>query len=386
MTAASAGADPEQNARARRREISSQTFSEFAAKANLAAQGTAGFAERWAMLWANVFTVSTTSLETLALVGQFEREAIRPHVFGRFQDLTLAAEMHPAMLSYLDQVRSVGPNSRAGQRRTVGLNENLAREIMELHTVGSRAGYTQADVTELARSLTGWGVVEQGPDPFIFRINRHEPGPRTVLGKVYPQPGLGQGQAIVRDLANHPATARRMAARIASHFVADSPPPALVDRLESKWLETGGRLDEVAAVLIDAPESWSLQPSKMKSPYEFIISGHRALGLPIDRPRPLLAVVLSMGQEAYKPPSPEGWPDTAADWAGPDAMVKRLDWARGMGALAERRVPAAENPVELARAVLGPRLNPRTEQTLARAESRAEAITLFLMSPEFQRR
>ena len=259
-----------------------------------------------------------------------------------------------------------------------------------------------ADVTELARALTGWSVpaardqrqpnrprrarnmaaqAEPGPDGFVFRANVHEPGTRAVMGKTYPAAGLAQGQAILRDLARHPATAKRLSRRLAAHFVADDPPPALVARLEAAWTRSGGDLAQVARALIDAPETWTPQPAKIKTPYEFIVSAHRALGTRPPRVQPLRQALLDMGQPPFSPPSPEGWPDLAADWAGPDALVKRLNWSRTAADAAQ-----AADPSAVAASALGARLSERTRLAVARAESRPEALTLLFMSPEFQRR
>jgi len=385
---ADTAADPAQarfdTARMARRDLRQDVGAEFLARARHGATTEAGFAERWALFWANTFAVSATKFQTGLFAGPFEREAIRPNVFGSFDRLVLAAEQHPAMLTYLDQAQSVGPNSRAGQRRSAGLNENLAREVLELHTLGTDGGYGQDDVTELARALTGWAPPLGRSDTeaaFQFRPQVHEPGARTVLGVTYAEGGRAQGEAILRDLARHPATAKRAARRIATHFVSDTPPQALVDRLERTWLDSEGALDRVALALIAAPEAWDPAPAKIKTPYEFVISTHRALGTAPQQIGGLQNPLTEMGQPPFSPPSPEGWPDTAADWAGPDALVKRLDWARQVGA----RTGQAD-PVAVARAALGPRLGERTLQTVQRAESRAEGMILFLMSPEFQRR
>lgn len=394
---------PEENSR---RALAQNTAAQFLARAQLGATTPDSFAERWALFWSNALTASATKFQSAVFLGQYEREAIRPHVFGRFEDLLIAAESHPAMLLYLDQAQSVGPNSVLGERRDAGLNENLAREILELHTVGADAGYTQGDVTELARALTGWSVpgprdgqaagrgggrrggalaqaraIQRGPRGFAWRPGIHEPGGRTVMDRRYNQTGADQGGTILRDLANHPATARRLARRIAMHFVADDPPASLVNRLEAAWTGSRGDLAAVARALIAAPEAWAATPAKIKTPYEFIVSTHRALGYPPQRVQPLQQALTAMGQPAFAPPSPEGWPDTAADWAGPDALVKRLDWAK---AVAERTEMFDPNAV--ATTALGARLSDRTRLAVARAESRPEALTLLLMSPEFQRR
>lgn len=389
--------------RMERRELVQDTAQEFLARARLGAATPDGFAERWALFWSNALTVSAVKFQSAVFIGQYEREAIRPHVFGPFADLLVAAEQHPAMLLYLDQAGSIGPNSPAGRRRSAGLNENLAREILELHTVGADGGYTQADVTEFARALTGWSLEGQGgggaqgrpnarraaliadqpgQNGFAFRPILHEPGDRTVMGRRHGEGGERQGESILRDLATRPQTAKRLARRIAVHFVADDPPPGLVSALEKAWLSSNGRLDVVARALIAAPEAWAPAPAKVKTPYEFIVSTHRALGTAPQRPQGLQPPLIAMGQPAFSAPSPEGWPDTAADWAGPDALVKRLEWASTVADAARGQ----REPVQIAEAALGPRLSERTRTAVMRAESRPEALTLFLMSPEFQRR
>ncbi len=344
-----------------------------------------GFAERWALFWSNALTVSATRFDSAAFAPQYEREAIRPNVFGRFEDLLLAAESHPAMLLYLDQVRSVGPGSQTGERRGFGLNENLAREALELHTLGADGGYDQADVAELARALTGWTIRRpRAPDddpPFAFLPALHEPGGRTVLGVRYPEGGAEQAERILRALAGHPATGRRLARRIAAHFVADDPPPALVAGLERAWRDSEGDLAVVARALVAAPEAWAPAAAKIKTPYELIVSAYRAVGASPGQVPRLHPALIRLGQPPFSPPSPEGWPDTAADWAGPDALVKRLDWAQAFAAAAD-----AAEPARLAGEALGGRLSARTGDAVRRAESRKEALTLLVMSPEFQRR
>lgn len=380
---------PKPSQAAGRREVFGRVDEEVLARAQLASQTPAGFRERWALFWGNHFTVSAAAKPPVRMTaGAFEREAIRPHVFGRFSDLLLASTRHPAMLIYLDQAQSIGPGSPAGLRREAGLNENLAREILELHTLGANAGYSQADVTEFARALTGWSVVnarETGRPPGtpMFRAAAHEPGARTVLGRAYPQAGEAQGVAILNALAADPRTARRLSRKIAAHFVADDPPASLVARLEQAWTSSDGRLDAVARALVEAPEAWAPQPLKMKTPYEFVVSSFRAAGQAprmLGRIQPTLA---ALGHRPFEAPSPEGWPDDAASWAAPDALVKRLQFAQAFAAAA---APATAPPPELAAAVLGPRLTPPTAEAVRRAESREEAFTLLLMSPEFQRR
>jgi uncharacterized protein (DUF1800 family) len=380
-----------------RRFVRDNTAGDILARVQLATQTQASFRERWALFWANHFTVSAVKLQVAGLVGPFENEAIRPHVFGRFADLLGAAETHPAMLLYLDQAQSVGPNSRAArfQRRRDtrengapqrGLNENLAREILELHTVGVDGGYAQADVTEFARALTGLSIAgprDAGVEGVVFRPQTHEPGARTVMGVRYSEGGKAQAGAILTDLAARPQTARFVCTKIARHFVADDPPPALVARLERAWLSTDGDLARVAEALINAPEAWEPGPAKLKTPYEFVVSSYRALG---GEPRGIGqvgGVLGGLGQRPFGAPSPKGWPDEAAPWAASDALVKRMQFAQQIAAVAGSRV---QDPSALAGLTLGARLGQTSATAIARAESRAEAVALLLMTPEFQRR
>lgn len=368
--------------------IRDETRDEIVARAQLAATTPASFRERWTLFWANHFTVAAKNLRTAALVGAFEREAIRPHVFGRFAEMLTASSTHPGMLLYLDQAQSAGPNSLAGQRRRAGLNENLAREILELHTVGADAGYTQADVTEFARALTGFsiGAERDGPDrmgAFLYRVNLHEPGQRSVMGRRYSDEGARGAGQILADLAASPKTADHLARKLATHFVADAPPPALVARLSANYQRTGGDLGELARTLVEAPEAWRPEQAKLKTPYEFIVSGYRAAGAaPQDGPREVIQPLTAMGHRPFAAPQPNGWSDQGADWAAPDAMVKRLSWASNFAA----RYAPPDAPVELAKRALGERVRPATLTALARAETRPEAFALLLMSPEFQRR
>jgi uncharacterized protein (DUF1800 family) len=368
---------------------------EMAARGRLAASTPAGFRERWTLFWSNHFTVSAVKAAVSPVVGAFEREAIRPHVFGRFEDMLLASSRHPAMLLYLDQAQSAGPNSQAGQRRKVGLNENLGREIMELHTVGLGAGYSQADVTEFARALTGWSVSRgagpnggQGdpgpPGQFMFRPFVHEPGVRRVLGRSYSQDGEAQGRAVLRDLALHPSTATHIAQKLARHFVADDPPPALVARLDASFRQSGGQLDRLAQTLIDSPEAWRTDAAKFKTPYEFLVSSWRAAGAAPDlaNPQRFVGSMTLMGQRPFSPNSPKGWSDEASDWASSDGIVKRMAWAEQAAAA----MAPGLDPNVTAQAVLGARLSPASATAIARAETRTEAFAVLLMSPEFQRR
>jgi uncharacterized protein (DUF1800 family) len=392
VAAAAMGQSPLDRLKAERRAaqkpLRDGIAAEILARAQLAATTPAPFRERWALFWFNHFTVSTAKPAAAVLVGPFEREAIRPHVFGRFEDLLYASSTHPAMLMYLDQERSTGPDSAGGLRRNAGLNENLAREIMELHTVGADSGYTQTDVTEFARALTGYSIgIQRDGETLagraLYRPQLHEPSARTVMGRRYPDTGSSQARAILADLAASPHTADHVARKLAIHFVADNPPPALVARLRSAYLDSGGDLAVVATALIDAPEAWGPASTKFKRPYEFVISSYRIAGAaPTDPDRELIQPLTTMGERPMAAPQPNGWSEQASDWTAPDAIVKRLNWS---AAFAAAHAPP-EAPIQLADAALGARLTPPTRLAVMRAESRPEAMTLVLMSPEFQRR
>jgi uncharacterized protein (DUF1800 family) len=358
---------------------------EVAGRLTAAVETETGFHERLVWFWSNHFAVSATRAQAINLIGPYEREAIRPHVNGRFADMLLAVMRHPAMLIYLDNQQSFGPNSRAGQRRDKGLNENLAREALELHTLGVNGGYTQADVTELARALTGWGVrynpLSTEEDRFVFDAARHEPGARTVLGRRYAQGGAEQAQAVLLDLAAHPATARFVAYKLARHFVADDPPPDLVKRLSAIFLETGGSLAALHRGLVESPQAWLPSLAKVKRPDEYLVSSLRALGV-TQWPGPALQLASrAMGQRQFYPPSPQGWADQASVWLAPDSLLKRLEWADA----AAHRVPARDVR-QLAADLLGPQLSETTRREIDRAESPQQALVLMLASPEFLRR
>ena len=355
------------------------------------------FRERLVHFWSNHFAVSADKPTVTALAGGLENEAIRPHVSGYFADMLLAVEQHPAMLLYLDNQASIGPNSKAAQRmqrfgrgrRKADINENLGREILELHTLGVDGGYSQADVTNFSKVLTGWSVgggpgrLRQGqPGQFVFRSVIHEPGKQTVLAKAYKENGIRQGEAVLHDLARHPATARHLATKLARHFIADEPPATAVDRLASAYLKSDGYLPAVYAALVESPEAWDNILAKYKTPSDFVISSLRALSVTPDQPQQLIGSLMLMGQPGYRPGSPAGWGDTAADWDGADGLMKRIEWATAVGYRAGNFV----DPPRLAENVLGSALSEHSGTWIRRAETRAQGLTLLLVSPEFQRR
>jgi uncharacterized protein (DUF1800 family) len=363
------------------------------ARATSALQAPAPFVERLVHFWSNHFAVSVDKLLVVGLAGGFEADAVRPHVLGRFEDLLLAAVRHPAMLLYLDQAQSVGPASRFGMRGAQrqqprrGLNENLAREILELHTLGVRSGYTQQDVTEFARALTGWTLPRDagGDDAsatFRFVPALHEPGARTVLGRTYPEGGEGQARAILRDLVGAPATARHIAFKLARHFVADDPPPALVERLAETFARTGGDLPSVYRALVAAPEAWQATAAKFKTPWEWAISSLRALGQQELAPMQATRLMNQLGQPVWRPGSPAGYDDVAGSWAAPDALLRRVETAQRIAVQAAGRIDARA----LASRVLPGGVGAATAGAIARADSGGTALALLLVSPEFLRR
>ena len=365
------------------------------------------FFERLVRFWGNHFTVSGSKPNAFPIVGIVERDVVRPRCTGRFHDMLLASCKHPGMLIYLDNSISIGPNSAIAKNPGVlppylreilkGLNENLGREILELHTLGVRSGYTQADVTSLAKVITGWMVRQRegreraegdsganASSMFIFRSAAHEPGPQMVLGRTYAQTGLAQGEAALTDIARHPATAHFIATKLARHVIADDPPPAAVERIATVFRDTEGDLQAVCAALVDAPEAWEPGLRKFKPPEDYLTSALRALnGKPELTGQQLIALLSRMGQRPFYAPGPNGWADSGGDWIGPDAIWKRVEWA---DALAKGVADAKIDPALIAQEALGPALTPATQHAIKLAESPAQGLALFLTAPEFQRR
>ncbi|RTL73526.1 MAG: DUF1800 family protein [Bradyrhizobiaceae bacterium] len=366
-----------------------QTFrAEALARVQRATMAESGIVERLVAFWSNHFCISANKGQLARIwAGSFEREAIRPHVLGRFSDMLLAVEQHPAMLFYLDNQQSVGPNSRAGRNRKRGLNENLARELMELHTLGVGNGYTQQDVTTLAAILTGWTFGGRAgrlgePGTFIFNANAHEPGPQKLLGKVYDDTGVTQGEMVLADIARRSATAKFIAHKFAAHFIADDPPPALVAKLETAFARTDGDLKALTTTLVDSDEAWTAPMTKIRTPNEFLVATGRIMGrIPEESGRYLGALNL-LGEPLWTPPGPNGFADTNAMWASPENMKLRLDVASQISS----RIAGMLNPNDVLEACAGEAASDDTRKAVARAETREQALALLLMSPEFQRR
>jgi uncharacterized protein (DUF1800 family) len=376
------------------------------ARAQSAALTTRPFAERLVHFWTNHFAVSADKRAVFGVAGTLENEAIRPHIDGRFVELLTAVEQHPAMIGFLDNQYSVGKDSdlarlaarRAGRqradapdkpRREFGINENLAREILELHTLGVNGGYTQSDVTTFAQIITGWSIgggkgrlAGGSPGRFCFRDNLHEPGAKSFMGRTYYESGQRQGEAVLADLARQPATARFIATKLVRHFVADDPPRAAVERVARAFLKTGGDLPAVYAALIAAPEAWDAEMRKFKTPQDFVFSTLRALNVSPRQPEEVVRSFDLLGQRQYTPGSPAGWPDTSKSWDGSDALMHRVLWASRIASRYEQGV----DPVDLAASSLGAYARPETLTALRRASSSTQALALLLMSPEFQRR
>jgi uncharacterized protein (DUF1800 family) len=379
------------------------------------------FNERLALFWANHFTVSGAKAAVRGMVGAYEREAIRPNIGGSFEQLLKASVTHAAMLRYLDNDRSAGPNSQVVKRlarranlsksgdgadpqakRVSGLNENLAREVLELHTLGVSGGgaaygdkyggwggYSQTDVTEFARVLTGWRIPLRDVDSSNaavatthFDPTWHDPGSKTIMGKRYAE-GPQALAAVLHDLVLHPSTARFVSMKLARHFVADEPAPALVARLAETFRKTEGDLPSVYRTLIASPEAWNASAEKLKTPEEFVISSARVLKLGeqmfLRQPD---AAINQLGQRVQGAPSPAGWPDRAEEWLGPDAVWKRVEWATRVADRAGRRIDARA----LAQDSLGPRLQASTLLQIERAADGPQALALLMLAPEFQRR
>jgi uncharacterized protein (DUF1800 family) len=372
-------------AKGERDELRQVLIAEIGARTNAAITSDAPLNERLVQFWSNHFTVSALRPVVRGFVGAFEREAIRPHVTGRFSDMLLAVARHPGMGFYLDNVVSIGPNSRFGQRSGKGLNENLGREILELHTLGVDGGYTQQDVEALARILTGWTIARlRDPDPGSFRFvwQIHEPGDKVLLGHRYTESGEDEGVAALRDLARHPATAKHIATKLARHFIADEPPQDAVDRIAKVFLQHDGDLKAVTGAVVAEPAAWSQPFAKVRTPTELVIAAFRVAASGPVPPQALANSMRVLDQPTFVAPSPAGWPDVASAWVSPESVLRRAEWCQ---AFAEK-LPDPPDPMDVAAASLGEALPAETLDAIRLAPSRRVGLALLLASPQFQRR
>jgi uncharacterized protein (DUF1800 family) len=300
--------------------------------------------------WYNHFNVFAGKDIDRYLITGYERDVLRPHIWGRFEDLLMATAKSPAMLYYLDNARSVAaPENRPQRAQRVmsrvmpanaqqgGLNENYAREIMELHTLGVDAGYTQKDVTELARVFTGWTISrpQQGDVSFVFRPALHDVSAKTVLGIHFPAGGgEEEGERMIKVLAHHPATAHHIAYQLCQRLVSDNPPKALVDRVAKRFVDTDGDLRQVVRAVIDSPEFWNPQyyRAKVKTPFEYVASSVRAIDGHLDDPTPLARSLQQMGEPLYGCVPPTGYSDNANAWVNTGALLARLNFALALSA------------------------------------------------------
>ena len=335
--------------------------------------------ERLAVFWANHFSVSTTRDEVMVLAVPFENEAIRPHLMGGFRDLLGATAEHPAMQYYLDEAVSIGPDSPIGKLRHRAVNENFAREVMELHTLGVKGGYTQKDVEALALALTGLGVDNQDGESAYF-ADRHEPGDRVVLGRSLPQ-GPGQGAQALDMLARHPSTIRHICTKLAAHFCGDAPPHAVVARLTQAWRSSGGQLRALYLALVASPEAWLKRPVKYRSPQDFVIAAARALQLR-GHGRELVNEQRQLGQSPFRAPAPTGWSDADGDWIDPAGVLGRVASAQRLANLAKPPPDA----VALLSQVVPVAEDSATMDVLVNERDQKRASALALAAPEFQKR
>ncbi|MDT0595894.1 DUF1800 domain-containing protein [Glaciecola petra] len=345
--------------------------------------------------FSNHFSVSRNNLPMTMLAPTLEAEAIGPNLHMRFSDILVAVTKHPAMLIYLNNEASIGPNSNLGKKRKgkkarSGLNENLSREILELHTLGVNGGYTQADVTELAKAITGWSVasVRRGEEPgFVFRAQAHELGDRFILGKKYKQMPLRErvqtGYLVLKDLAKQKATAKHLSTKLVRHFIADSPPMTIVNAMVEKWLNTDGHIPSVMGAMIMHKDSWNKNQNKYKTPREFVVSSMRAFNVKKSAPR-LYQTLELMGQGFFNSGSPAGYADVEDAWLSTSALNTRIEWASHFASFLAKRKQL--DPVSAAKTALGPFLTSATLNAIKRAESKEMALAVMLLSPEFQRR
>jgi uncharacterized protein (DUF1800 family) len=359
--------------------------------------------ERLAQFWSNHFTVSHQGKPQLATAcAAFENEAIRPHLDGHFVHMLLSVASHPVMLMYLDNAQSIGPSSQVGRRRGAGINENYAREVLELHTLGVDGGYSQDDVIGLARMLTGWTI---GNDrlarfgaktgEFAFVEPMHEPGTHRLLGRDYSMRGREQGIEALKDLSLHGETARHIATKLVRHFVADTPEPRDIEYVADVYRRTDGHLPSIHKAAMTLASAWNPDNRKLKTPWELLVSMFRGLELPVSspglaspglprpglaRPEPLLNVLRLTNHLPFTAPSPAGWPDSAEQWGTPALLKQRIEFGIAAGVQFGNRIDV----IDAAGSLVDPESSPKLLNSISRAESPSQGLSLLLSSPEFQ--
>jgi uncharacterized protein (DUF1800 family) len=374
--------------RALKDRLTSTRLRQLGARMQAGVDTTEPFRERLVHFWSNHFTVSMAGGKRLIVTScpAFEAETVRRHLDGHFADMLVAVEQHPVMLAYLDNLQSLGPSSRAGRRRSGrGLNENLAREILELHTLGVDGGYTQEDVSSLARIITGWSIADgrriRGKiGTFAYVDAMHEPGSHHLLGRDYREDGVHQGERALRDLAGHPSTARFIATKLVRHFVADDPPATAVESIAEIFRASDGHLPTLHAALVELDESWDPRSRKLKTPNELVVSALRGLDLARLPDKPVLASLRLLNQYPFTAPSPAGWPDSAEHWGSPNALLQRIDWSTQVG----RRLGSARQPRSLLAHMSDPEASAALAIAVERAASASQGIALLLAGPDFQ--
>lgn len=348
-----------------------------------------GFRERLFAFWLDHFTVSPRRANEDYMLGAYLDDAIRPHISGRFADLLKAAVTHPSMLIYLNQNTSIGPNSVVGQRQDKGLNENLAREVLELHTLGVGGPYSQADVRQFAELLTGLGI---GPDGMRFSPHRAEPGAEEILGHSYggARAQIGDIYAFLENLAMMPATGRHLARKLVAHFIGPDARPELVARMADAYLESGGALMALYEVLVNDPASLAANFPKVRPPFEYAATVLRALDFEPEAilnanaadTRKLGKALAAMGQRPFKPGGPDGWPEASDNWITPPQLAARIAW---VGKTA-RSYASGRDPRALMHAVLGTTAPEGLSFAVSGAETKWEGVALLLVSPSLMRR
>jgi uncharacterized protein (DUF1800 family) len=355
------------------------------------------FFERLVHFWSNHFAVSADKPQMFGLVGGLEFEAIRPNVTGYFADMLLAVEKHPTMLTYLDNFQSIGPKSKmalyAGKQksgRKLDINENLAREILELHTLGVDGGYTQTDVTTFAKVITGWtygGLFDDRANrgklgEFAFNELMHEPGSKIILKQTFRQKGYKQGEAVLRYLALRPQTARHLATKLARHFVGDEPSASIINKLSQAYLQSNGYLPAMYEALVYDSEVWQHTFNKYKSPTDYVYSIFRTVNFVPEEAKQVIGPLMVLGQPPFRPGSPAGWPDTASAWSGGEALFKRVE----LGVSVAEKIGNRIDPLGLSRIILGSSMSEQSQKAIGRAESGVQGLAMLFASPEFQRR